>query len=258
MELYQHFRKEEEAFIDQVLSWREQVERTYQPKVTDFLDPREQQLVTMLIATKDSDVNLLFNGGHDFVERKRAVLGPFYEDLQQVDAGLTLLEGHYPTKFVDLSHRDVMGACLSLGLKRKILGDIVVGNGRVQLVVASEIAPYVITHLTSIKNTSMRLRERPLNDLDIKQPVWKELETTVSSLRLDVIVKEIYRLPRKEATDYIKKLLVKVNYKPVDDVAFTLQAGDILSVRGMGRSKLVEVRGRSKKDKLKVTLARLQ
>lgn len=258
MELYQHFRKEEEAFIDQILSWKEQVERTYQPKLTNFLDPREQQLVTMLISTKDSDVNLLFNGGHQFAERKRAVIAPLYEDIQAVDTGLTLLEGHFPDKFIHLSHRDVMGACLSLGLKRQILGDIVVDNGLVQLVVASEIALYVKSHLTKIKHASVKLEERPVNEWNIREPIWLEQETTVSSLRLDVVVKEAYRLSRKEATEYIKKLLVKVNYKLVDDVSFTLQAGDILSLRGKGRSKLVHVRGRSKKDKQKITLARLK
>ncbi|MYL58698.1 RNA-binding protein, partial [Virgibacillus halodenitrificans] len=41
MELYQHFRKEEQPFIDQVMSWKEDVEQKFEHKITDFLDPRE-------------------------------------------------------------------------------------------------------------------------------------------------------------------------------------------------------------------------
>ena len=49
MSIYQHFRPEEREFIDQVLNWKEYVENNYAPKLTDFLDPREQQIVKMII-----------------------------------------------------------------------------------------------------------------------------------------------------------------------------------------------------------------
>ena len=45
MSIYQHFRPEEREFIDQVLNWKNLVENTYAPKLTDFLDPREQQIL---------------------------------------------------------------------------------------------------------------------------------------------------------------------------------------------------------------------
>ncbi len=91
-----------------------------------------------------------------------------------------------------------------------------------------------------------------------KKENWKEYDKTISSLRLDTVIKEIYGLSRKDAAALIQKLLVKVNYRVVDDVKFQLQEGDMLSVRGKGRSKIVEIRGRSKKDKIKMTAAILQ
>ncbi|MBU5266030.1 YlmH family RNA-binding protein [Virgibacillus proomii] len=258
MQLYQHFRKEEETFIDLVLSWKEQVERTFQRKLTDFLDPREQQIVKMLIGSKDSDLQLRFDGGHPYTERKRVVIAPFYEELKEVDSELCLLQASFQTKFVYLTHRDVMGACLSLGVKRKKLGDMDVSDGNVQIIVASEIVPYVMTNLTMIKHARIQLKERPLTELTIVKPNWMEQETTIASLRLDVVVKEIYRVSRKEAVGYINKQYVKVNHKLVDDAAFILQEGDMLSVRGKGRSKLMQIKGRTRKDKVKVTFARLK
>ena len=78
MSVYQHFRQEEHEFIDQVLSWKTSVEKTYRVIVTDFLDPREQFIVQSLIGPFN-DLQVEFNGGSEQCERKRAVIAPFYE-----------------------------------------------------------------------------------------------------------------------------------------------------------------------------------
>lgn len=123
MDIYQHFRKDEHPFIDQILTWREQVERTYRPRLTDFLDPREQQILAMLVGTEADDLQLKQFGGGKYTERKRALIAPFYEPVTEDMFQLALLETSYPNKFVTISHRDVLGAFLSLGLKRTKLGD---------------------------------------------------------------------------------------------------------------------------------------
>ncbi|MFQ3447407.1 hypothetical protein OST55_25420, partial [Escherichia coli] len=87
VELYQHFRKEEHPFIDQVLEWKEMVSRQYAPKLTDFLDPREQQIVQS-IAGGAEDVRAFFFGGAPFVERKRVFLAPPYIDPEEEDYGI--------------------------------------------------------------------------------------------------------------------------------------------------------------------------
>ena len=48
MSIYQHFRPEEKEFIDQALNWIDQVKNSYAPKLTDFLDPRQQQILSFL------------------------------------------------------------------------------------------------------------------------------------------------------------------------------------------------------------------
>ncbi len=120
MDLYQHFRAEEQAFIDQALDWKEQVERQYKIVVTDFLDPREQTIFESIIG-KNDELKLSFFGGYDQAERKRAILAPFYEDINDRLYQLTVLQGSYHQKFVTLSHRDVLGTLMSLGIQRKRL-----------------------------------------------------------------------------------------------------------------------------------------
>lgn len=60
MSIYQHFRKHEHPFVDQVLSWKEQVMRSYVPYQSDYLDPRDQQIVESIIGTTNEDVQFAF------------------------------------------------------------------------------------------------------------------------------------------------------------------------------------------------------
>jgi len=258
MDIYQHFRKEEQPFIDQVLSWKEQVEKSFQPKLTDFLDPREQQIVEMLIGSNNEELTIFKYGGGSTVERKRIIIAPFYETLSEEAFQLTLLQATYQDKFMQLEHRDVMGAFLSLGIHRKKLGDIIVREGIIQLVIANEIAAYVAANLTSIKRANVLFEEKALDLFRPKDEKWMEADKTVSSLRLDTVLKEIYQISRKDASSLIQKLYVKVNYKVVDDGKFQVQVGDLISIRGKGRSKLTSINGMSKKDKWKISVSILK
>ncbi|WP_026570436.1 RNA-binding protein [Sediminibacillus terrae] len=252
MDIYQHFRKEEKPFIDQVLSWQEEVGRSYQRKLTDFLDPREQKVFSSLIGNND-DFRWRLNGGSPSSERKRAILAPYYEEITGSDFELALLEASYPVKFVSLGHRDVLGAFLSMGIKRKKLGDLIVRDGFIQIITAAEIASYVRMNLTNIKKASVNFEEVSFGQLMEKGEHWQEKNMTVASLRLDVLVKEIYNISRQTAVQFIEKGLVKVNFRVVDTPAFMLEQGDLLSLRGKGRSHVKEIHGLSKKEKWKIT-----
>ncbi|MDY0408114.1 RNA-binding protein [Virgibacillus soli] len=258
MSIYQHFRKEEHAFIDQVLSWMEMVENSYIPRLSDFLDPRQQQIVSMLIGTKQADLQAELYGGGTYTERKRVWIAPFYDEINEDLFQLTLLQAKYTEKFVTLTHRDVLGAFLSLGLAREKLGDILVGDGLIQLIVASEIAPFIEMNLTEIKNAKITIQHKPLEDLLEKKLNWIESNQTVASLRLDNVLKEIYRISRKDAVDFIQKQYVKVNFKLVTDPKFIIEAGDMISLRRKGRSKLVQINDKTRKGNIHITTARLE
>src|SRR5699024_5952378 len=112
MSIHQHFREEEQQFIDKILHWKQQVERTNKAKLTDFLDPREQQIIDMLTGTAGDDLQVQLYGGGTYSERKRFVIAPFYEEITNESFGLTLMQASYPDKFITLNHPDVMGPFL--------------------------------------------------------------------------------------------------------------------------------------------------
>ncbi|MGN8645088.1 RNA-binding protein [Gracilibacillus sp. HCP3S3_G5_1] len=256
MDLYQHFRKEEYPFIDQVLSWRDEVTTRYERKISDFLHPREQKIVEMIIGNNE-ELQLSFFGGWEFAERKRAVLAPFYEQINETSFEVELLQTKFPQKFVSIEHRDVLGAFLSAGIKRKKMGDIVIKNDIIQILVASDITKYLITNVTSIKKAGVSFESIAMSERLPSQDKWQSRIATCASLRLDVIIKEIYQISRQQALNVIKKGLVKVNFQTIDQPSFQLEEEDLISIRGKGRSRIIALQGRTKKDKIRIEFEKL-
>ena len=258
MSIYQHFRKHEHPFVDQVLSWKEQVEQRYTQYLTDFLDPREQQIVSSLIGSKNEETQFSLHGGIESAERKRAIIAPFYEEINKQLFEVVLLNATYPSKFVTLTHRDILGAFMSLGIDRKKLGDIFVEDDQFYIITTKDIAPFLIMNLTKINQATIKLVELPFTE-DIKNTdVWEKSTHIVSSLRLDILVKELYRMSRRQAVQLIKENRVKVNFMEVDDPAMQVIENDLLSVRGFGRSKVMEIKGQTRKNKIIIISGKLK
>lgn len=255
MNIYQHFRPEEREFIDQVLHWKDYVDSSYTAKLTDFLDPREQHILKVLVG-ENGNVKYQFFGGISASERKRAFIMPDYLIPNEEDFQIDLFELDYPIKFVSIEHPQVLGSLMSLGLKRGKFGDILMKDGRVQFLVAQEISDYIKNNLESIGKASVRLKELALNEAIVTEDLWMEQVITVSSLRLDTILSGIHKISRQKTQLFIQQGLVKVNWTTIENVSFDCAAGDLLSVRGYGRVKILSIEGRTKKDKWRIVVGK--
>ncbi|OOE12008.1 RNA-binding protein [Fictibacillus arsenicus] len=251
MSIYQHYRPEEHEFVDRVMRWKSETVERYSPKLTDFLDPREQEIVKTIVGN-DSDVRLSLWGGSSFSERKRALLFPEYYEAAQDDFQLVFYDIVYPSKFTQIEHRDVLGALMNIGVKRGKYGDILITGDKVQFVCAAEISGFIELNLTKIGKSGIKLHHIKSNDLMEIKTDYDERNGTVSSLRLDVIVAEIYNLSRSKASPLIQQGRVKLNHKITDQAAAEVMEGDELSVRGFGRSKLFAIEGMTKKEKWRI------
>lgn len=255
MSIYQHFRQEEHDFIDQVLEWKDTVVEQYAPKLTDFLDPREQEIVSSVIGNND-DVKLAFHGGASGSERKRALLHPPYLEPTIGDFQLKSYQLSYPDKFLQIEHRQVLGSLMGIGLKRSKFGDIYFHDKDVQLVLGAEVSGFVELQLQEVGRVKVSLSELPLEELYAAVVSWEEKSTTAASLRLDVMIASVYNLSRQKAQLLIDGKKVKVNWRLVEQTAFECREGDILSVRGYGRSKLITLDGKTKKDKWRIIVGK--
>lgn len=255
MNIYQHFRPEEREFIDQVINWKEYVEQSYAPKLTDFLDPREQQILATVIG-KHPEVKWELFGGAPGTERKRAFLFPEYMEVQSEDFQVKLFRIDYAKKFINIEHRQVLGSLMSLGLKRAKFGDILIDGETVQFFAAAEIADYIGLQLESIGRASIRLTEIPLSEAVAVDEEWNEMNSTVSSLRLDTVMSSLFNLSRQKSQLLIQHGHVKVNWTAIENTAFECGEGDIISARGFGRAKIISIEGKTKKDKYRVIAGR--
>jgi RNA-binding protein YlmH len=255
MSIYQHFRPEEREFIDQVLDWKRGVEDSYVAKLTDFLDPREQQIVHLILGDT-SEYHCQFFGGTDNTERMRALIAPEYHIIEHEDFQISIFEIEYPKKFVSLEHPQVLGSLMSLGLKREKFGDILIEKDRIQFVVTKEIHSYIQLQLTSIGRAKISLKDVPLSEAIRIQNHWIEEATTVSSMRLDAVISAIYNISRQKSQQLIEQGLVKVNYVIIEKISFECAEYDLISVRGYGRSKVTSIDGKTKKDKWRIIIGK--
>ncbi|AOH54211.1 RNA-binding protein [Peribacillus muralis] len=255
MSIYQHFRPEEKEFIDQAINWIDQVKDSYAPKLTDFLDPRQQEILTSLLGN-DSEAKLQFNGGSDFVERKRVLIYPDYYSPEPSDFNISLYDISYPKKFVTLEHRQILGTLMSLGVKREKFGDIIVTEECIQFVAAEEMEAYLTGNLEKIGKASVSIKRLPIGNIIQVQEKWEEQITTVSSLRLDSVLSAVLNMSRQKTQALITSGKVKVNFKQTENVSDECREGDTLSIRGFGRCKIMSIDGKTKKNKWRITLGR--
>lgn len=251
MEIYQHYRQDERPFIDQVFDWIDQVKSTYAYKLTDFLNPREQEIVTHLV-NYAGEVNVSFFGGIERAERKRGLIYPDYFEPKHSDFGLHYFKLDYPTKFYEIEHRQLLGALMNLGIKREKLGDLIIHGQAVQFIVASEIAEYVKLHLTSVGKAKVTVQAIDENELVEPAEDWQLHSGTITSLRLDAVLAEIFNISRTKAVSLIQKGYAKINWRVIEQPAYECCVSDTLSLRGYGRAKLQALDGKTKKGKWRI------
>ncbi|MGK0576411.1 RNA-binding protein [Macrococcus capreoli] len=250
MNIYQHFRNEELEIVKHLESLVARAESQYAPVLTHFLDPRQQFILTTLV--NRTELNVSFNGGLGERERMRALIYPDYHEASKEDFDLSIIEIKYADKFVTLTHRNILGALMSIGFKRDYLGDIIVGD-KVQFVIARHLQAFVFQNLTKLKGSSIRLNEIDLADMLTATEEFQSHQSTVSSLRLDNIVSLMINKSRSIAQKHIEAEHVKVNHVVIDKTSFNVEVNDLISIKGYGRGRIEAIGDRTKKDKIRLT-----
>lgn len=215
---------------------------------SDFIDPETLHIAQTVL---DGSPKLQSFGGYEDAEYRQVCMTDSDVD---VDAyPIALIEISYREKFGALSHRDVLGALMSMGLSRQKFGDIFVDSGTAYVFVGEDMADYVCQQLSKIKRQGVRTRIVPIAQFKMPDKGLVDTAFTAASLRLDVIVAAAFKLSRAQAVSSIKAGQVKCNYSVETSVNRMLEAGDLLSVRKKGRFYLDDVGGKSKKGKIKIS-----
>lgn len=138
-------------------------------------------------------------------------------------------------KFSDkLTHRDILGALMGLGIERSATGDIILRDNAAYIFLLDKMADYVKENLAAAKHTVLRCAfadELPEGELYKLTPQV----LTVASSRLDCIAAAFLKQSRGDMQELIEKGLVFVDGRQTPNGAKQLAEGSIVSVRGYGR-----------------------
>ena len=220
---------------------------------TRFLDPAEAEWGKQ--AARRYGVRFRVWGGYPHAER---VVGCFLpEDEEAGEYPIVCLHSRYASRFCSVSHRDLLGAFMALGLTRSCAGDIILTGEHIYLFAHTQTADFIAQSMKSAGKTSLDFHvmdEVP----EMPEPAGTRFGAVVSSLRLDGIVAAAYKLSRSEAADRIREGLVKLDHIPCDRVDAAVREGAMLSLRGKGRVRLVSIDGTTRKQRIGITLFRYE
>lgn len=222
-------------------------EKRHKPYFFSFMSEREQVIAERHLSSRGFH-NFSFYGGYDNAERK--VLGLFYED--ETDFPICALSFSF-RKSDKLTHRDFLGALMSLGMERETVGDILVEDGRCVTFVKEEIKDYISSQLFKVGNAGVKISNADPGDL----PRGRGFDTkdyTVSSLRLDAVVAAVSGLSREKTKQLVLSGSVAHNHLVCQNISQSVCEGDTVTVRGKGKYVINGVLGETKKHRIRISI----
>ncbi len=233
--------KGQEAFLskieDQIYSSRVR----NKPFLTFFLTPVEVRILNQILP---KDMFVSYYGGYAQAQRKVAFISPF-EMTPAFD--VDILSATYDPRYKSLTHRDVLGALMHLGIERNRIGDLIVDQNRIYIICKRNLSEFIQSNLFQIGrcHVSFSLDK----DAQIHYTGYEMINISVASLRVDAIVSALKHCSRSQSAAMINQGLIKVNDVVLEQNC-QLCNNDFVSIRGVGRFQFDEVSHTTKKGRL--------
>lgn len=237
-------------------------ERRLSPLFTGFLSPEEQAKV--LDAAKDySGIFTLSFGG--FKEAERNVVGFFPDSVylypeteaelgvyrEMAEISFVKISG---SGFVNISHRDVLGSLMALGLKRETLGDILVTEDAkcAYVAVSVTVRDYILANLERVARDKVKTSSVNENEIPEKKQRFSDMSLTLASFRLDALLSGCLNISRDKAKKLVLSGRVAVNHSECTACDREFAEGDIITVKGEGKFLCESLMGLTAKKKQRV------
>ncbi|MDD2371918.1 MAG: YlmH/Sll1252 family protein [Firmicutes bacterium] len=224
---------------------------------TKFLTP------TQLIEAKsyisynkyDKEIEIIDDGGYIGAERKRLIfINKDWGDFERSSLFTPICIEHRKQDVI--GHRDILGALMNIGIERNTIGDIETKNIRPTLVCLPEVSQYILENIRKIGNIGVVVKIITIEELGTRIEELKEELVITSSMRIDCLVAEIYKISRNQASDFIQQGKIIHNHKLVIKQDELVKEGDIITLRGSGKIKILSIEGITKKDRIKLKIGR--
>lgn len=244
--------KEDKMLLAMAEDRLNQCSQQYMVTHTGFLDLRQRSLVEnrcRQLCRGVQDVRCSFFGGYEDAERTVCLFLPDYASAEDSHP-LAVIRAQAAEGGRALTHRDYLGSLIGLGIKREMIGDILISQNSADILVMDEIKEFLLLHYQNAGRTSLGLKEVPLSELRVPEVRSVEQKDTVASLRLDNVISSAFSLSRAKAAEAIRSGLVFVNSMQIEKTDMQVKEGDKLVLRGKGKAFLREVGNRTRKDRI--------
>ena len=238
---------DERLLLGRVWDKYEQCRRRNLPQGTGFLSPAEQAAAQRLLNTLSVSEGYTFWGGYDGAQRRQLWFLPDWQEAPEEDAVRVVRASFYEED--SLTHRDILGSLMALGVTRETLGDILVSPRWADVLATGPAAELLLSEWTAAGRVRLHTAPLPLEDLIPPEEKVKRIRDTVSSLRLDAVLSAMLHVSRGTAAELIEAGRVEINHLPVEKPHAPVYEQDVFTVRGKGRFRLTALPGKSKKDR---------
>ncbi len=177
--------------------------------------------------------NVAFSGGYSDAERVVAAFLPDYMAPEDVEWPISLLV-ITPTDGKVYNHRDYLGSLMSLGIKRQVMGDIIIDGSCAYLFCQESIEEFILNNLTHVAGASVTVRKAENNE-PLPERKYEDIAGTVASERLDCVIALAANTSRSKAAEFVLAGNVMVNGSEMTKTTYVLKNGERFSVRGKGK-----------------------
>jgi len=218
-----------------------------------FTDPAKSAKMTEALFKHVPELCVSVFGGYEGAER--VMLGfSAYGIENHSEFPIKVLKIAFDGKFRTPEHRDILGSVLGLGIDRGQIGDVLVKDGYAIVFAKQDMARFVKDNLFKVGRIAVDVSFIDETDelFDI-EPV-EEKRITVASLRVDAVAAAAFNMSRTQVAELVRKEKVFINWSPVASASKPICGGDMLTVRGEGRVKILELEGMTKKERFVLRL----
>lgn len=232
-----YYSKEDRLLLSRTLDQYRKFLETNQTTFTSFLGEREKLLVCHYLDEQKISYQLF----RTVPEANKVIL--YFG-----------MEGDFVTSYRVknnnqlLQHRDILGSLFALGLTHEVIGDIFVESDFIYFSVLKKIETIIDQGLQRISSVTVHLEK--IDSFQLKEVHEEILTLSVSSLRIDLIVSKLASCSRNQVSSYFRDRKVLLFYQEVLRLDLFLKTGDILSIRTVGKFRIGNILGTSKKGKM--------
>lgn len=240
---------ERQILISRLADLAEQAARQGRATATVFLTPAEQAMAEPFLHNRS--IPFSFAGGYDVAERCRCLFWAEANDPPDL-ADFLAITAIRPAQS-GLGHRDYLGSLLALGLRRDQLGDILVQADQAYVVHMPSLTAFFLTQLNRVGGSTAVCRQADFTEIAaLPAAVPLHLTASVSSLRVDAVLGTVFHHSRSQSLELIRRGLVQVDWLECLKPDQLMAAGQVLTVRGSGRARLLKCREQTRKGRIRL------